>query len=171
MDKKNAAHRTHTYTPLTAYHPVFSQRRIERVRHFTLAFVLLFLFWLLLSGHYDVFHISIGIFCCLLISYTSSDFLFLHVGADDTHLIVPRLLMYIPWLFYQIILSNIHLVKLVFSPISRLNRRILPYPTKLTNGLALVTFANSITLTPGTITIELEKDTFYIHAIDDIAAE
>ncbi|RLB70613.1 MAG: Na(+)/H(+) antiporter subunit B [Deltaproteobacteria bacterium] len=170
MDKKNATHRTHTYSPLTAYHPIFSQRRIEQVRHFALAFVLLFLFWLLLSGHYDIFHISIGIFCCLFISYTSGDFLFLHIGAGDTHLIIPRLLMYIPWLFYQIVSSNIHLVKLVFSPINRLNPRILPYQVKLTNGLSLVTLANSITLTPGTITIELEDNTFFIHAIDDASA-
>jgi len=170
MDKKSTTYRTYPYTPLTAYHPIFSQRRIEQVRHLLLAFILLFLFWLLLSGHYDLFHVSIGIFCCMLISYTSSDFLFLHIGADDTHLILPRLTMYLPWLFYQIMLSNLHLVKLVFSPISRLNPRIIPYQTKLTNGLALVTFANSITLTPGTITIELEENTFYVHAIDSKAA-
>jgi multicomponent Na+:H+ antiporter subunit B len=47
----------------------------------------------------------------------------------------------------------------------------MPYHTKLTNGLALVTFANSITLTPGTITIDLNEHTFYIHAIDNKVAE
>jgi len=169
MDNESTANRTRRYTPYTFY-PVFRQRRLEQVRHFCLAFVLLFLFWLLLSGHYDPFHITIGIFCCLLVSYTSSDFLFVHVGADDTHLIIPRLLTYIPWHLYQIIISNIHLAKLVFSPLSRLKPRILPYQTKLTNGLALVTFANSITLTPGTITIDLDEHTFYIHAIDNKVA-
>ena len=171
MDNESTTTQTKPYTPLTAYHPVFSRKRLERVRHFSLAFVLLFLFWLLLSGHYDLFHVAIGIFCCLLVSYTSSDFLFVHVGADDTHLIIPRLLTYIPWHLYQIILSNIYLAKLVFSPISRLNPRILPYQTKLTNGLALVTFANSITLTPGTITIDLDENTFYVHAVDDKVAD
>ena len=171
MNNENPTTQTKPYAPLTSYHPVFSQRRLEQVRHFSLAFILFFLFWLLLSGHYDFFHISIGIFCCLLISYSSSDFLFVHVGADDTHLILPRLLTYIPWHLYQIFVSNIYLAKLVFSPLSRLNPRILPYPTKLTNGLALVTFANSITLTPGTITIDLDEHIFYVHAIDDKVAD
>ena len=171
MDNENTTTQTRPYSPLSPYQAVFTQRRVLQVRHFTLAFVLLFLFWLLLSGHYDLFHISIGIFCCLLISYTSSDLLFVHVGAEDTHLIIPRLLTYIPWHLYQIILSNIYLAKLVFSPLSRLKPRIIPYQTKLTNGLALVTFANSITLTPGTITIDLDEHTFYIHAIDNKVAD
>ncbi|MEA3334157.1 MAG: Na(+)/H(+) antiporter subunit B [Pseudomonadota bacterium] len=141
------------------------------MRHFTLSFILLFLFWLLLSGHYDIFHITIGIFCCLLISYSSSDFLFVHIGAGDSHLIMPRLLTYIPWHLYQITISNIYLAKLVFSPISRLNPQIIPCKTKLTNGLALVTYANSITLTPGTITIDLNDNTFYVHAIDSKVAD
>ncbi|MCK5679325.1 Na(+)/H(+) antiporter subunit B [bacterium] len=161
---------TQSRSRLAPYHPIFSQGRTEQFKHFILAFILLFLFWLLLSGHYDTFHVTIGVFCCLLISYSSFDLLFLHIGASHTHLILPRLLLYIPWHFYQIVLSNIHLIKLVFSPISRLNPKIMPYQTKLDNGLALVTFANSITLTPGTITIELDEQTFYIHAIDDEAA-
>ena len=171
MDNENPTTQTKPHAPLTSYHPVFSQRRLEQVRHFSLAFILFFLFWLLLSGHYDLFHIAIGIFCCLLISYTSSDLLFVHVGADDTHLILPRLLTYVPWHLYQIFISNIYLAKLVFSPLSRLNPRILSYQSKLTNGLALVTFANSITLTPGTITIDLDEHTFYVHAIDDKVAD
>ena len=171
MDNESTTTRTKPYTPLTPYQPVFTQRRVEQVRHFLLAFLLLFLFWLLLSGHYDLFHITIGLFCCLLVSYTSGDFLFVHVGAEDTHLIIPRLLTYIPWHLYQIILSNVYLAKLVFSPLSRLNPRIIPYQTKLTNGLALVTLANSITLTPGTITIDLDDRTFYVHAIDDKVAD
>ena len=171
MNNENPTTQTKPYTPLTSYHPVFSQRRLGQVRHFVFTFILLFLFWLLLSGHYDLFHIAIGFFCCLLISYTSSDLLFVHVGTDDTHMIIPRLLTYIPWHLYQIIISNIYLAKLVFSPLSRLNPRILSYQSKLTNGLALVTFANSITLTPGTITIDLDEGTFYVHAIDDKVAD
>jgi multicomponent Na+:H+ antiporter subunit E len=60
----------------------------------------------------------------------------------------------------------------IFSPISRLNPRIIPYQTKLTNGLALVTFANSITLTPGTITVYISlKGDFKVHAIDKASGE
>ncbi len=171
MNNESPKTQTKPFTPLTSYQTVFSQKRLEQVRHFLLSFILLFLFWLLLSGHYDIFHISIGVFCCLLVSYTSSDFLFVHVGAGDSHLIIPRLLTYIPWHLYQIIVSNIYLAKLVFSPISRLNPHFVPYKTKLTNGLALVTFANSITLTPGTITIDLNDNTFYVHAIDSKVAD
>ncbi|MCK5539984.1 MAG: Na(+)/H(+) antiporter subunit B [Deltaproteobacteria bacterium] len=171
MDNENTTTSNKPCAHQTSYHPVFSQRRLEQARHFSLSFILLFLFWLLLSGHYDIFHITIGIFCCLLVSYSSNDLLFVHVGAGDSHLIIPRLLTYIPWHLYQIIISNIYLAKLVFSPISRLNPHFVPYKTKLTNGLALVTYANSITLTPGTITIDLNDNTFYVHAIDSKVAD
>ncbi|RLB71771.1 MAG: Na(+)/H(+) antiporter subunit B [Deltaproteobacteria bacterium] len=171
MDHENNTKAGKPDTTFAPYQSVFSHKRIDKFRHFALTFTLLFLFWLLLSGHYDLFHISIGIFCCLLVSYSSSEFLFVHVGAGDSHLIILRLLTYVPWHLYQIIISNIYLAKLVFSPISRLNPHIIHYKTKLTNGLALVTYANSITLTPGTITIDLNDDTFYVHAIDSEVAD
>ncbi len=162
---------TRPRTPPTAYNPVFSQNRFEQLRHFFLSFILLLSFWLILSGHYDVFHVSIGILCCLFITYTSCEFFFVHVGARDSHVIITRFLTYIPWHLYQIFKSNIYLAKLVFSPIHKLNPHIISFDSKLTNGLALVTFANSITLTPGTITIEIEDSTFYVHAIDNAVAE
>ncbi|MCD6291969.1 MAG: Na(+)/H(+) antiporter subunit B [Deltaproteobacteria bacterium] len=171
MNYINSGSKTKPDMPQPFNQPLISSSRAEQIRHFLISFVLLLLFWLLLSGHYDIFHITIGFFCCLLISYTSGEFFFAHVGARDYHLIMLRLLTYVPWHLYQIVISNIYLVKLVFSPINRLNPHIINCQTKLTNGLALVTYANSITLTPGTITIDLDDGTLHVHAIDNKVAD
>ncbi|MBN2331824.1 MAG: Na(+)/H(+) antiporter subunit B [Deltaproteobacteria bacterium] len=172
MGKKTSLEKQpETHAPTVGCSTLLPTQQTVKIRHFSLTFVLLLLFWLLLSGHYDVFHISIGVFCCLLISHTSSELLFIHVGAEDTHLIVPRFLAYIPWHLHQIILSNIYVAQLVLSPKARLNPQIITYKTTLNNGLALVTFANSITLTPGTITVDLVDDLFHVHAIDDKVAD
>ncbi|MBN2231486.1 MAG: Na+/H+ antiporter subunit E [Deltaproteobacteria bacterium] len=145
--------------------------RRRRPMHIVIAFALLMPFWLLLSGHYDTFHISLGVFCCLLVSRGSADLLFGHIGLENKHVVAGRYLTYIPWHFWQIVLSNIHVAKLVLSPRPPINPRIISFPTKLTNDLALVTFANSITLTPGTITLDLINGIFHVHAIDDAVAD
>jgi multicomponent Na+:H+ antiporter subunit E len=145
--------------------------RRRHLPHIIYTFLLLMPFWLLLSGHYDTFHISLGVFCCLLVSRASADLLFGHIGIANKHIVFTRYLTYIPWHFWQIVLANIHVAKLVLAPKPPINPKIISFRTKLTNDLALVTFANSITLTPGTITVDLVDNTFYVHAIDDAMAE
>ncbi|MEM9017236.1 MAG: Na+/H+ antiporter subunit E, partial [Verrucomicrobiota bacterium] len=81
-----------------------------------------------------------------------------------------RLLNYLRWLLWQIFLSNLHLFRLAFSPADELQPHILRYETKLETDFQKFLLANSITLTPGTVTIKIMGDTFYVHAISDIAA-
>jgi multicomponent Na+:H+ antiporter subunit E len=85
-----------------------------------------------------------------------------------------RFLKYSPWLIWEIIKANFHMIKIVFHP--RMNDLIDPQivtlKTNLTSDIAITTLANSITLTPGTITITANRDgVFKIHAIDRASAE
>ena len=130
-----------------------------------ITFSLLLPFWLLLSGHYDLFHISIGIGCCALISLLSADLLFDSASGATHHLIIGKFLLYIPWLVYQIILANIAVVKLVLSPKLKIDPRVFICKTTLKSDVAKTTYGNSITLTPGTITIDIKDDTLYVHAL------
>lgn len=85
-----------------------------------------------------------------------------------------RFLRYLPWLFYQILLANLHMLYLVFHPRMRhlIDPRIIEFKSRLNKELALVTFANSITLTPGTITVYVSIDgNFKVHAIDRKSAQ
>ncbi len=130
-----------------------------------ITFFLLLPFWLLLSGHYDLFHISIGIGCCALISLLSADLLFDSAGGATHHLVIGKFLLYVPWLVYQIILANIAVVKLVLSPKLKIDPRVFTCKTTLKTDVAKTTYGNSITLTPGTITIDIKDDTLYVHAL------
>ena len=78
-------------------------------------------------------------------------------------------LRYVPWLLYQITLANVYVLYLTFHPkmLEIIDPRIFKFKSRLKSDLALVTFANSITLTPGTITVTVSKDgDFRVHAID-----
>jgi multicomponent Na+:H+ antiporter subunit E len=75
---------------------------------------------------------------------------------------------YVPWLVYQICLANIYVVRIALSPNpkKKIDPHIARFRTRLKSDLAITTFANSITLTPGTITIRIDGDCFYVHSLD-----
>ncbi len=138
---------------------------------FLLTFLIMFVLWILLSGKFDVFHLSLGIISCALVSYFSSDLLFPHFNMSLGKLIIAwtRFALYIPWLLYQIILSNLHLLYLAFHPrmMELIDPQIIRFKTRLRSDLSQLTFANSITLTPGTITIYVSSDGYFrVHVID-----
>ena len=137
---------------------------------YVLTFFILFAVWVLFSGRFDSFHLTLGIIACALVSYFSADLLFAAPpsgrGVRTTLLFI---FSYLPWLLYQIVLANLHVTYLVFHP--RMHELIEPhivrFQSRLRNEMALVTFANSITLTPGTITVSVSTDGhFRVHAID-----
>lgn len=130
-------------------------------------FLILGGFWILLSGKFDLFHLALGFLSCLLVSFISHDLLFRKTGKARKPVIPVRFALYLPWLLYQIVVANFHVARLALSP--RLNRRIGPriirFKTKLKGEMAQVTYANSITLTPGTITVRITKDEYVVHAL------
>jgi multicomponent Na+:H+ antiporter subunit E len=84
-----------------------------------------------------------------------------------------RFPLYVPWLLWQIFTANIWVLYLVFHPRMRemLNPRIITFKSRLKSRMAQLTFANSITLTPGTITVDVDWDgTFTVHALDEKSA-
>lgn len=141
---------------------------------FLLTFILMFLSWILLSGKFDLFHLGLGAVSCLLVSYFSSDLLFQTLDMGRLRTQWPRFVLYIPWLLIQVFKANIHVMKLAFHPrmLDLIDPGIIKFRSKLKGELALVTFANSITLTPGTITVYVtDYGDFEVHAIDRPSAE
>lgn len=141
---------------------------------FFVTFIILFVIWLLLSGKFDLFHISLGIISCALVSFFSSDLLFPSLKLKGLPIIWLRFIKYIPWLLYQIFLANIHVLYLTFHPrmMELIDPRIIKFKSKLKSDMSLVTFANSITLTPGTITVYVSIDgNFKVHAIDKASGD
>ena len=156
---------------------------MNRFSRSLLLFVILFAAWLLMSGHYTPLLVSLGIASCALAT------LLAHlIGAlDDEGLplhIFARLPSYLLWLLREIIAANIATARIILS---RSAQPVL-FTTKATQTTAagVATYANSITLTPGTVTIEMDpadgesaalegvqptSHIFLVHALDPVFEE
>ena len=136
------------------------------LRNFTITFFSLFAFWILLSGRFDVFHLTLGIICSILVAYLSHDLLFFNVRLGDFRIRARRFLEAAPWFLGQIFTANLHVAYLALSPKMPIDPQIIRFKTKLESDISWVAMANSITLTPGTITMDIREGEFFVHAID-----
>ena len=129
-------------------------------------FGLMFLFWTLCPGMFDAFHLISGVICSAIVALISHDLLVKEKG-EKIFLKSLRLIRYIPWELWQIALANIDVVYRVLHPKMPIDPLIIDFETSLRGDFAIVTLANSITLTPGTITIAVEPETgrFWVHAL------
>ena len=131
----------------------------------------MFALWIILSGKFDVFHLSLGVISSAIVAFFSADLLFGNQGIKVINLPASwiRFIRYVPWLLYQIFTANLYVLYLTFHPrmMELIDPRIIKFRSRLKGDLSRVTFANSITLTPGTITVYMTLDgIFSVHAID-----
>ncbi len=146
-----------------------SGQKGKAVFSFCLTFVLMMALWLVLSGKFHPLLLSLGVVASLIVSAFSHSMLFSSPGWSDYLLTVLRFFRYIPWLIYQILMANFHVLRLVFHPriMDNIDPHIVVFRTGLRKDMSIVTMANSITLTPGTITVTADQDgEFRVHAID-----
>jgi len=135
-------------------------------------FVTMYIFWLLNSGRLEPFYISMGIVCAAFVSVLFESHFVMLRNIGESLKILARFLAYVPWLMWQIVLANWDVAKRAISPSMPIDPRIIAVDSHLRSTLARVTFANSITLTPGTITVDIDEDgTFYVHAIAEEPAQ
>lgn len=140
----------------------------------TSAFIILFLPWLVLSGKYDAMHIGMGVLCAAMVAWWSKDLLFPN-GKFSISFYIKHLFRFIPymgWLFWQIVLSNVHVLKVALSPRMRelISPKMVRFNTDVTEEISKFVLANSITLTPGTVTVRVEGRRFLVHALTEKAA-
>jgi multicomponent Na+:H+ antiporter subunit E len=137
-------------------------------------FVALFATWIALSGRHDPMFVLEGLVLCGLVTFLSRDVVYLifephdetaETGITSLLLVVLRFAAYVPWLFYQIIIANFQVAYLVFHPRVPVDPHLLQFSTRLRGNIARVLLANSITLTPGTVTVRLEDGRYLVHAL------
>jgi len=140
---------------------------------FLITFVLLFISWLVLSGKFDPLLLWLGAISSFFVAYYFYDLLF--PVMEPAYLkVFLRFIGYTPWLIWEIIKANFHLLYLVLHPRMKelIDPHIFTFQTNLKSDIAIATLANSITLTPGTITVTADSDgVFRVHAIDRESAE
>ena len=135
-------------------------------------FTIMMIFWVIMSGMFDPFHLLLGVICCLLIAYFSSDLLFPEQGHPWLKELIG-MICYFPWLVGQIILANFQVTYIILHPrmLEKIDPHIFRFNSKLKRPVSKVAMAQSITLTPGTITINIHQDEFTVYALTRAAAE
>ena len=134
----------------------------------SLLFIFYFLIWLLLSGHYDPLLLSLGLLSCALCLYVTWKANFIDNEGLPLHLLV-RLPVYIIWLFKEIIKANIDTAKIII--LNNPNPQNFRVKSTQKTEAGKVMYANSITLTPGTVTTQLDEDVLEVHALTAEMAE
>jgi multicomponent Na+:H+ antiporter subunit E len=150
---------------------------LEKTKKLALQFAVLFAFWLLLSGKFELKYLFFGLASAALVTFVTHDLL--EVGETEKRkprsalslaLAAWKFFAYVIWLGYSIVQSNLQVAYLVLHPKLPIRPGLLRFRTKLKSQLGQVILANSITLTPGTITVELHEGTYLVHAIVPEAA-
>ena len=127
--------------------------------------VILFAIWLLLSGHWDsALLVGFGVGSCALTVYIANRMdVADHEGVSIYW--VGRFLLYLPWLLKEILIANVNVAKVILSPKLPISPIMVVFGSTQKPELGRVLYANSITLTPGTITTGVEGDQLEIHAL------
>jgi len=144
-----------------------TQSRQISIRFLFLKTLALFMFWVLLSASFEWDHLGLGLILSFFVAWINSD----HSPVVQTLGLWLRFLLYLPWLFYKIIQSSLHLSKLILHPALPIDPHLISLRSELRNRAAIVLFGNSITLTPGTITAEVDRNNLIVHAMDKALSE
>jgi multicomponent Na+:H+ antiporter subunit E len=138
-----------------------------------LIFLLLMAIWMIFSGLFDAFHLTLGVISAGLVTWMSGDMLFVdrEAGVGARLRQGFRLGGYVVWMLWQILLANFHLLWLSLSPrgLEHVQPSIVHFKTGLRSDFEKFMLANSITLTPGTVSIDIEGDEITVHALTESA--
>lgn len=138
-------------------------------RHLSLA-VVLFAFWLVLSGHYTVLLTTIGVVCVLGVVALGWHMSVVDSEGHPIQLAIGAI-TYWPWLFWQIAKSAWGVSKLIVDPGLPISPTLVKVKPSQKTSAGVNVYANSITLTPGTISVEADRDEIMVHAITSENAE
>jgi len=133
--------------------------------------VLLFALWLLMSGIYKPLIVGLGVFSVILCTFIVHRLGLLKFETFTEDFELLRLLRYGFWLTVEIGRADWAVTKVILSQSLPKRQRLIFVPAKQRTEHGKMMFANSITITPGTVTVETEPDRFLVHALTDEAAD
>lgn len=132
--------------------------------------VLLGLFWLGLSGHYTALLLCFGLASVALVAWLAWRMDVVDHESVPLHL-TSRVLTFWPWLLVEIVKSNIDVVRRVLDPRLPIERAVIRVPTGGMGPLRETIYANAITLTPGTVSLDVGDGEVVVHALSRAAAD
>ena len=140
------------------------------VKHIISLGALLFALWLGLSGQINALMISLGLASTIAIVAITHR---MDTIDNETYPAHMNLLLLRFWLFLarEVVIANIDVVKRIFKPGKNISPQLFELPLTLKTDLSRVIYANAITMTPGTVSANLDKKTVTVHTLSIEAAE
>lgn len=134
-------------------------------------FFILLAVWLLLSGHYTPVLIGLGVFSSAFVVWLAWRMRIVDPEGVPVQLL-PRAPFYVPWLAKEVFLANVDVAKRTLTPgRPNVSPELFDVETSQRSDLGRVLYANSITLTPGTVSIRVYGHKITVHAIAEEVAD
>ncbi len=124
--------------------------------------------WLLLSGHYTTLLVSFGVASTVLVVYLARRMGLVDRESVPLH-VTLRAIGYVPWLAWEILKANVQVAMVILRPRLQIEPVLATYNGTQKTDLGRFVFANSVTLTPGTITVSVSGTEYRIHALTNEA--
>ncbi|MEX0742040.1 MAG: Na+/H+ antiporter subunit E [Phycisphaeraceae bacterium] len=121
--------------------------------------------WVLLSGKFDLLHLGLGVVGSLLLT---ASFMRTRQGKPFPFL---RFFAFVPWHLWQVAISNLRVSKVAISPQPKIQPSFIERDPLVHSDRALTVLGCAVTLTPGTLTVEIEPGRYLVHALDDLSAQ
>lgn len=131
--------------------------------------VVLVLLWLGLSGHYTGLLLGLGAASVALVVYLSRRMQIVDSEGHPTHL-APKGIAFWSYLLVEIVKANLDVARRIVTPGKSIAPRVIRFKAPLETEVGRVILANSITLTPGTVTMKARDGDFEVHALTEAAA-
>ena len=125
-----------------------------------------FLIWLLLSESFDGMHVGMGIVVAFGVAWLNTERAAVRVSIHAW-----KMLVYLFWLMGRILQSGFHISRIILHPDLPIAPKMIRHQCELQDDPSVVLLGNSITLTPGTITVEVDARDLVVHTIDDSSAD
>jgi multicomponent Na+:H+ antiporter subunit E len=127
--------------------------------------VVLAIFWIVNSGHFDILLLSFGVLSVAIVLLITHLMTRANEEFHPTIIMSARLPFYLLWLVKEIVKSNVEVIRCIWQRHPAIEPRVIRIKASQKSDLFKVLYANSITMTPGTVTIEIEGDDFTVHAL------
>jgi multicomponent Na+:H+ antiporter subunit E len=139
------------------------------MKHIAVLLFFLAVLWWVLSGYTKPLLISLGVVSVVFAAFVAHR---MDVVDDESHPLhlSTKLIRYWGYLLWQIVIANIKMVGIILSPNPDINPRVVKVSISQHSELGKVVLGNSVTLTPGTVTMDIEGDMIEVHALNEAAA-
>jgi multicomponent Na+:H+ antiporter subunit E len=136
----------------------------QSVKEKVVTAVILLAVWWVLSGKFDLLHFGTGVAVSLALGAR-------YAGVPDgARFRAGRFLLFVPWLVWQVVLSNLRVARVVLSRRMAIRPMFISQAPGVRGDRALTMLGSSTTLTPGTLTIDISNDEMLVHALDERSA-